>query len=91
MSNPLLSEPWANVLVDAVGWLAMALIVTAYALVSSGRLKSVSPAYQWLNVAGGAAFVFYTWVKAAYASMALNVIWVAIGVIALLRRARHTK
>ena len=63
----------------------MFLIVGAYALLSAGRIRAESPTYQWLNIAGAAGFIVNSGAKGAYPSAVLNVVWIGIGVYALVR------
>lgn len=70
-------------LIEIIGWLAAALILGAYALLTAGRVTARSPLYQWMNVVGAAGFVLNSGVNGAYPSAVLNVIWAAIGAYAL--------
>ena len=72
--------------VEVVGWAGAVLILAAYALVSGGRLAARSRTYQLMNIVGAAGFVINSGWNGAYPSAALNVIWMGIGVHALLRR-----
>jgi hypothetical protein len=74
-----------DTLIDVLGWAAMVLIVWAYALLSAGRISADSKTYQFMNIAGAAAFIVNSGAKGAYPSAALNVIWIGIGVYALVR------
>ena len=76
------------ILVEIAGWVAAALILGAYALLTAGRLTARSPAYQWMNVVGAAGFVLNSGVNGAYPSAALNIIWMGIGAVALWSIAR---
>ena len=71
------------------GWTGAGLIVAAYALLTMGRMSSTSADYQWLNVAGAAGIGINAWWNDALPSVALNIIWAGIGVVALwqIRRA----
>lgn len=71
------------------GWAGAALILCAYLLLSMGRLTGQSVRYQAMNVAGGAGFVINGWWHGALPSAALNVIWIAIGTMALWRIKRR--
>ena len=78
-----------NYLVEIAGWAAAALILCAYWLLSTDRLSSRSSAYQWLNILGAAGFIANSGWNGAYPSAALNIVWIGIGIWALLRnRAR---
>lgn len=79
-----------NVLIiDILGWLAAALILGAYALLSTGRLAADSTVYQALNVAGAAGFIANSGWYGAWPSAMLNVAWLAIGTYALVRLRRQ--
>jgi hypothetical protein len=54
-------------------------------LLSMGRLTGQSAAYQWMNVFGAAGFIVNGWWHGALPSTALNVVWMAIGAVALWR------
>ena len=72
-----------------MGWLAAGLILAAYGLLTAGRLKSDSRAYQWMNVVGAAGFIINGWWHGALPSAVLNVIWMLIGGVALWRIAQR--
>lgn len=74
-------------LVDIAGWLAALLILSGYFLLTAGRLTARSPAYQWMNVVGAVGFVINSGYFRAWPSAVLNVIWAAIGIVALIRIA----
>lgn len=76
------------ILVEIIGWLAAAMILGAYGLLTAGKLTARSPAYQWLNVVGAAGFVVNSGVNGAFPSAVLNVIWMGIGAVALWSIAR---
>jgi hypothetical protein len=75
----------AELLVEAAGWTGAGLILTAYLLLSMGRLTGQSMLYQGMNVAGAAGFIVNGWWHGALPSATLNVIWMLIGVAALWR------
>ena len=50
-----------------------------------GQARRQEPAYQWLNVVGALGFIANSSWNGAWPSAALNVIWVGIGVVALIR------
>lgn len=72
---------------EIVGWIGAVLILIAYGLLNAGRLTARSPAYQWLNVIGAAGFIVNSGWNGAWPSAILNVIWVGIGIAALIRLA----
>lgn len=75
-------------LIEICGWIAALLILGSYILVSMGRLSGQSRAYQWMNVAGAAGFVVNSGWHGAIPSTALNVVWMAVGLLTLWRIAR---
>ena len=77
-----------KILVEIIGWTAAVMMLSAYVLLTTGRLRSLSPAYQWLNVLSGAGFIVNSGWNGAYPSAALNLIWMAIGLYGLFRGAR---
>jgi len=77
-----------KMLVEVIGWTAAAMMLSAYILLTTGRLRSLSPTYQWLNVLSGAGFIVNSGWNGAYPSAALNLIWMAIGLYGLLRGSR---
>jgi hypothetical protein len=74
--------------VEVIGWAAAALILGAYALLSTGRLRAESLTYQLMNILGAAGFVVNSGWNGALPSAAMNVIWIGIGVYALRQRRR---
>ncbi|WP_284274624.1 CBU_0592 family membrane protein [Sphingomonas astaxanthinifaciens] len=72
---------------DVAGWAAALLILGGYALLTAGKLTARSPAYQWMNVLGAIGFVINSGYFKAWPSAVLNVIWAAIGIVALIRIA----
>lgn len=78
-----------NLFIEIFGWLGASLILGAYALVSSGRLGPHTPRYQWMNIVGAAGFMVNGAWHGAWPSFGLNVVWLAIGLIALRRNRRR--
>jgi hypothetical protein len=80
--------------IDAAGWIGAALLLTAYALVSSKRLEGGSVPYQLLNLGGGVLLALNSAYHGALPSVAVNAVWIVIGVATLItlrrRRARMT-
>ncbi len=70
---------------EIVGWIGAILILAAYALLSAGKVNAKTPAYQWLNVVGAAGFILNSGWNGAWPSAALNIIWVGIGAVALVK------
>lgn len=78
-------------LVEVAGWLGAALILGAYALLTAGKLQANSFAYQGMNVVGALGFIINSGWNGAIPSAALNVVWAAIGLFAILRLARRER
>ena len=66
------------------------MILGSYILDSLGKLEGRSRTFQWMNVAGAAGFVANSGWHGAIPSIALNVIWLGVGLATLwtLRRGR---
>ena len=74
-----------DLFMEIVGWIGALLILAGYGLLSAGKLDARSPAYQWLNVIGAIGFILNSGWNGAWPSAALNVVWVGIGLVALVR------
>lgn len=74
---------------DVVGWIGAALLLGAYALVSTKRVEGDSIAYQTLNLLGSAFLIVNSAYYGAYPSVGVNVIWIGIAVFAILRVIRR--
>ena len=78
-------------LIEAAGWIGASLILGAYILLSAGKRQCNSPAYQWMNVIGAAGFILNSGYHGAIPSVAINVLWIAIGGFALWRIYKGVK
>ena len=74
-----------EILVEAAGWIGAVLILGAYFLVTTGRVTGRSVVFQWMNLVGAAGFVVNTLWHGAIPSAVVNVIWMGIALVALLR------
>ncbi len=74
-----------HLFIEIAGWLGGALIISAYGLLSSGRLDGRSNVYQGMNVVGSIGFVINSGYNGAIPSAALNAVWMIIGLVALYR------
>ncbi len=77
-----------NYFVETIGWIGAVLIVGAYYLNITGKIKSTSAWYIAGNLLGGIFFTINTLVHQAYPSMIVNIIWVFIAVAALLKKRK---
>jgi len=76
------------ILVEVAGWTGALLILSAYILVSLGKVAADSVGFQLLNIVGAAGFIVNGWWHGAVPSAALNVVWMLFGAIALWRISR---
>ena len=67
---------------DVIGWLGAACLLLAYAGLATRRLAG-GPGYHALNLVGAGGLAFNGAYHHAWPSAALNVIWLAIGAVAL--------
>jgi len=75
--------------IDVVGWAGAALILAAYALLTLGKVRAESFAYQAMNLLGAAGFVINSGWHGAIPNAALNIAWAIIAAVALVRLARR--
>lgn len=73
------------------GWSGAVVLLAAYALVSLRRLAGESNAFQIMNVVGAAGIALNSGSNGAWASAVLNLVWIAIGIVALVRRASRSR
>lgn len=72
-------------LVEFIGWAGVILILTAYFGVSFGYLSPEHNAFYLLNAVGSVGIVVDAYTKKDYQPVFLNVVWLAIALIGLLR------
>ena len=78
----------AALLFETAGWSGGGLIIAAYGLLTAGKLAAEGAAYQWLNVVGAVGVGLNGWWNGALPSVALNLVWAGIGLVALKRVGR---
>lgn len=71
--------------IDIVGWISSVAVVSAYALISLDKLNSRSRVYQVLNLVGSLGLVANTAYYRAYPSTFVNIVWLVIAALALIR------
>jgi len=69
--------------IDVMGWIGALLILTAYALISFGKVKGNSVKYQLLNIFGSIFLVINTYYYGAIPSTLVNIIWAIIAFFAI--------
>jgi hypothetical protein len=68
-----------------IGWLGAILILGAYFLVSFNFIYTNSLLFQGMNILGSLGIVIETFSKKDYQPMALNVAWILIAAVALVK------
>ncbi len=63
-----------------IGWTGAGLIIVAYFLLVTKRLKFNSIVYNLLNLFGAAGLAISTFATKSWPAMALNIIWIGIAV-----------
>lgn len=66
-------------------------LLAAYFLITTGRIASSTLTYQGLNLFAAIALVAYGFHKAAWANVALNLVWMAVAIIGLLTWRRYRR
>lgn len=77
--------PWPTLL----GLIGVCLVLIAYGLLTLNRLRADSNIYQWLNVIGTAGILWSLTAQWNLVAFVTNGLWIAIGVISLVRNARR--
>jgi len=70
--------------IETIGWVAAAVMLSAYILLTLGRMSGRSNGYHWLNIISGTGFIINSGWNGAYPSACINVVWVAIGLYGIL-------
>ena len=73
-------------LIEILGWTGSLLVLVAYALNMNKKLAADSLIYYLLNISGSALLIINTAYHHAFPSMAVNIIWVLIPVVTLIRQ-----
>ena len=73
-------------IIDIIGWLGSALVVLAYALNMYKKLAADTLPYYLLNIIGSICLIANTIYHHAIPSAAVNVVWVLLAVIAMLKK-----
>ena len=71
--------------VDILGLAGALVLLYSYAMVSTRRMKGDSLTYQLLNFGGAVALMINSAVHSAWPSAVLNLVWTAIGSLAVWR------
>ena len=84
-----MSEKEPSLWVEIIGWTGSLEILLAYALNTYRKIRSDSIGFLLLNLTGGCLLIIYTVCKDAFASTFINVAWVLIALLSLLRLLRR--
>jgi hypothetical protein len=81
--------------IETIGWVAAAMMLWAYVMLTMGRMSGRSSSYHWLNILSGAGFIINSGWNGAYPSAFINIVWVLIGLYGVFGHGRrglaHTK
>jgi len=80
-----------KITVDLIGWLGAGLLLLAYAMVSFKKLRVDGGGYQLLNALGSCCLIINTAYYRAYPSSFVNLIWILIATVALIRKEAISK
>lgn len=76
----------STIILNILGWTGSTLYLLAYVLVSMKKTQGDSLLYQGMNIVAGTLLVIYSIALDAYATIGLNTVWVAIGLLTLGRK-----
>ena len=74
-----------NLFIETIGWIGSILILLAYGLNSYQKIKSDSLGFYLINLLGGVFLIVYAIYKDASANAFINIVWVIVAVIAIVR------
>ncbi len=74
-----------NTVLQTLGWFGTTMFVIGYWLVSTGRVSGEGLVFQGLNIGGSIGLGLAAFGGRVWASVALNLIWLAIGVPVVVR------
>jgi hypothetical protein len=73
---------------EVAGWMGALTLIVAYCLISWGRVAGGSGSYQSLNIVGNLLLLINAAGHHAWPSAVVNLIWIGIGLSALIRRPK---
>lgn len=77
-------------LFDIIGWIGMILVLVAYALLSTNKIKN-GMLYQVLNLLAGVFMAIGLYPKDAWFSFTLQIIWAIVALIAIIKIKKEKK
>ncbi len=75
---------------DIIGWIGMIMVLLAYGLLSSNKIKNGLP-YQLLNLLAGVLMAIGLYPKNAWFSFTLQIVWAFIALISIIKLKRPKK
>lgn len=77
-------------LFDIIGWIGMILVLMAYALLSTNKIKN-GLLYQVLNLMAGILMAIGLYPKNAWFSFTLQIIWAIVAFVAIIKIKKENK
>jgi hypothetical protein len=74
-----------NLFLETIGWIGSIVILLAYGLNSYQKIRSDSLGFYLMNLVGGVCLIVYAVYKDASANAFINIVWVIVAVIAIVR------
>lgn len=71
------------ILIDVIGWLGMALLLTAFYLASSKHIRDTRCPYHFLNLTGAMAVLVNALAQHVWAMAAVEAVWSGIALVGL--------
>jgi hypothetical protein len=75
-----------KMIIEIIGWIGAGCVIWAYYLISSGKANNKNQLYQWLNMIGAILLIINTISLMAYPSAFVNVVWLVIAVLGLMKK-----
>ncbi len=76
-------------LFDIIGWIGMILVLVAYVLLSTNKIKS-GMLYQILNLLAGIFMAIGLYPKNAWFSFTLQIIWAIVALVAIIKIKKNS-
>jgi len=80
-----------NVFINVLGWIGGILVLIAYWLVSTGRVRGNSLLFQSLNICGSVCLIINSAYFGAFPSVGVNVFWIIIAFYSLFKSQPEKK
>lgn len=74
---------------EIIGWIGALLVISAYFLVSTKKLPPTSVTYQSMNLFGALGVGINVFVKGAYPSLVIQVVWGLIAIYGLYKTLKR--